>query len=323
MSKLGASIVAREAAWRAVQRGGAQSAGGARHRRRRSALEPRRRRVFGLAGSPMLEVWRGMGLPVAGEAFADRRYEPDGSLRSRKFADALITDPAAAAAQAVRLAREGRARDHLRARRHSRRRRHPEGRSRRVTIPVMKWLLVLAAAASWRRSRAVSAPTPPILTARAAAAPPFRKRAARIRSLSAATTSTCPWPRPSPPPLPGSRWASPAARAQAASPGRPRSIRPIHRARRRLCLTGNWMIPVVQLANTCVPDAACPATSASAAVGGGPGSFSIQTVCQWNASGNRAGSAVHTPTNGTGNGSVNYTVAANGCVAGRSGTVTA
>jgi len=65
--------------------------------------------VFGLAGSPMLEVWRGMGLVVAGEAFADRRYEPDGTLRSRKFPDALITDPAAAAAQAVRLAREGRA----------------------------------------------------------------------------------------------------------------------------------------------------------------------------------------------------------------------
>jgi UPF0271 protein len=65
--------------------------------------------VFGLAGSPMLEVWRSMGLPVAGEAFADRRYEPDGTLRPRKFADALITDPAAAAAQARRLATEGRA----------------------------------------------------------------------------------------------------------------------------------------------------------------------------------------------------------------------
>ena len=63
--------------------------------------------VFGLAGSPMLDVWRSMGLPVAGEAFADRRYEPDGTLRSRKFADALITDPAEAAAQAVRLARAG------------------------------------------------------------------------------------------------------------------------------------------------------------------------------------------------------------------------
>ena len=63
--------------------------------------------VFGLAGSAMLEVWREMGLRPVGEAFADRRYEPDGTLRNRKFPDALITDPAAAAAQAVRLAREG------------------------------------------------------------------------------------------------------------------------------------------------------------------------------------------------------------------------
>jgi 5-oxoprolinase (ATP-hydrolysing) subunit A len=65
--------------------------------------------VFGLAGSPMLDVWREMGINVAAEAFADRRYEPDGTLRSRKFPDALITDPQAAAAQALRLAREGNA----------------------------------------------------------------------------------------------------------------------------------------------------------------------------------------------------------------------
>jgi UPF0271 protein len=63
--------------------------------------------LFGLAGSPMLDVWRTMGMAVAGEAFADRRYEADGTLRSRKFADALITDPAAAASQALRFAREG------------------------------------------------------------------------------------------------------------------------------------------------------------------------------------------------------------------------
>jgi UPF0271 protein len=63
--------------------------------------------IFGLAGSAMLDVWREMGMKVAGEAFADRRYEPDGTLRSRKFADALITDPAAAAAQALGFAREG------------------------------------------------------------------------------------------------------------------------------------------------------------------------------------------------------------------------
>ncbi|HEY2019062.1 MAG TPA: 5-oxoprolinase subunit PxpA [Bryobacteraceae bacterium] len=65
--------------------------------------------IFGLAASPMLEVWREMGLTAMGEAFADRRYEPDGTLRSRKFADALITDTGAAAAQAVRLARTGNA----------------------------------------------------------------------------------------------------------------------------------------------------------------------------------------------------------------------
>jgi UPF0271 protein len=63
--------------------------------------------IFGLAGSRMLEWWAEMGLATAAEGFADRRYEPDGTLRSRKFPDALITDPEAAAAQALRLAREG------------------------------------------------------------------------------------------------------------------------------------------------------------------------------------------------------------------------
>jgi UPF0271 protein len=63
--------------------------------------------LFGLAGSPMLDVWRDMGMAVSGEAFADRRYEPDGTLRARKFPDALITDPREAAAQAVRFARQG------------------------------------------------------------------------------------------------------------------------------------------------------------------------------------------------------------------------
>ena len=63
--------------------------------------------LFGLAGSPMLDVWRAMGMAVAGEAFADRRYEADGTLRSRQFPDALITDPREAAAQALRFARQG------------------------------------------------------------------------------------------------------------------------------------------------------------------------------------------------------------------------
>ena len=59
--------------------------------------------LVGLAGSPMLDVFRGAGFAVAAEAFADRRYEPDGTLRSRKFEDALIREPAEAGWQALRI----------------------------------------------------------------------------------------------------------------------------------------------------------------------------------------------------------------------------
>jgi 5-oxoprolinase (ATP-hydrolysing) subunit A len=60
--------------------------------------------LVGLAGSVMLGVFRDAGFPVAAEAFADRRYEPNGSLRSRKFANALVSNPAEAAAQALHIA---------------------------------------------------------------------------------------------------------------------------------------------------------------------------------------------------------------------------
>jgi UPF0271 protein len=63
--------------------------------------------MVGLAGSVMLEEFRLAGFVAAAEGFADRRYEPDGSLRARKFPDALLADPQAAAFQAVQLAREG------------------------------------------------------------------------------------------------------------------------------------------------------------------------------------------------------------------------
>ncbi|HEV8201338.1 MAG TPA: 5-oxoprolinase subunit PxpA [Candidatus Polarisedimenticolia bacterium] len=65
-------------------------------------------RLVGLAGSPSLEVYRQAGFGVAGEAFADRRYEPDGRLRSRSLPGALLEDPDEAAAQAVAIARDGR-----------------------------------------------------------------------------------------------------------------------------------------------------------------------------------------------------------------------
>ncbi len=63
--------------------------------------------LVGLAGSPMLEVFREAGFTVAAEAFADRRYEPDGTLRSRKFEDALIRDPEMAARQALGMVERG------------------------------------------------------------------------------------------------------------------------------------------------------------------------------------------------------------------------
>jgi UPF0271 protein len=63
--------------------------------------------LVGLASSPMLEVFREAGFVVAAEAFADRRYEPDGTLRSRKFADALIRNPEEAAWQALGIAERG------------------------------------------------------------------------------------------------------------------------------------------------------------------------------------------------------------------------
>ena len=63
--------------------------------------------LMGLAESPMLAVFREAGFAVAAEAFADRRYEPDGTLRSRKFENALISDPAEAATQALRIAQRG------------------------------------------------------------------------------------------------------------------------------------------------------------------------------------------------------------------------
>jgi 5-oxoprolinase (ATP-hydrolysing) subunit A len=63
--------------------------------------------VVALAGSLALDVFRDAGFSVAAEGFADRRYEPDGSLRSRKFDDALIRDPAEAARQALRMVEQG------------------------------------------------------------------------------------------------------------------------------------------------------------------------------------------------------------------------
>ena len=60
--------------------------------------------VMCLAGSTMVSVLLESGLDVMGEAFADRAYESDGSLRNRSLEGALITDPDLAAKQARSIA---------------------------------------------------------------------------------------------------------------------------------------------------------------------------------------------------------------------------
>lgn len=63
--------------------------------------------LVGLAGSELPRAGERAGLRVAHEAFADRRYEPDGSLTPRREADAVIEDVDAAVAQALAIATRG------------------------------------------------------------------------------------------------------------------------------------------------------------------------------------------------------------------------
>lgn len=63
--------------------------------------------VLTLPGSVLARLATGAGLRAVGEAFADRGYEPDGTLVSRRSPGAVITDAAAVTERAVRMAREG------------------------------------------------------------------------------------------------------------------------------------------------------------------------------------------------------------------------
>ena len=64
--------------------------------------------LVGLAGSKLMrDAALAQGLRFAAEAFADRRYEADGTLQSRRVPGSVITDPEAAAAQALRIVQTG------------------------------------------------------------------------------------------------------------------------------------------------------------------------------------------------------------------------
>ncbi len=63
--------------------------------------------LVGLPGSELLSAGSRLGLRVAAEAFADRSYEPDGSLTPRHLARRVLSEPGRAAERAVRMVRDG------------------------------------------------------------------------------------------------------------------------------------------------------------------------------------------------------------------------
>jgi UPF0271 protein len=66
--------------------------------------------LVALAGGKCDVACRKQGIRVASEGFADRAYNLDGTLVSRRLRGSLIEDPERAAAQAVRMAIEGKVR---------------------------------------------------------------------------------------------------------------------------------------------------------------------------------------------------------------------
>lgn len=62
--------------------------------------------ILGMPGSVILALATDRGLVTRTEAFADRAYQSDGSLVSRRLAGAVITDSAEVAERSVRIATE-------------------------------------------------------------------------------------------------------------------------------------------------------------------------------------------------------------------------
>ncbi|MER9203853.1 LamB/YcsF family protein [Mesorhizobium sp. M0933] len=64
--------------------------------------------LMALSGAPIVTQARAAGLRVICEAFADRAYNADGSLVSRRLPGAVIHEPEPVAARMLRLVKEGR-----------------------------------------------------------------------------------------------------------------------------------------------------------------------------------------------------------------------
>lgn len=64
--------------------------------------------LFGLPASPLIAAAQQLGLPAVQEAFADRAYNADGTLVSRRLPGAMIHNAQEAARRALRMVTEGR-----------------------------------------------------------------------------------------------------------------------------------------------------------------------------------------------------------------------
>lgn len=62
--------------------------------------------LFGLPNSELLRAGKAAGLQVAAEVFADRAYEPDGSLTARSKPGSVIHDTPAVVERAIKMVRD-------------------------------------------------------------------------------------------------------------------------------------------------------------------------------------------------------------------------
>ncbi|RDW20002.1 lactam utilization protein LamB [Oceanobacillus arenosus] len=63
--------------------------------------------LFGLAGGELIHMGKKVGLQVAEEVFADRTYQPDGSLTARTEENAMIVDANEAVDRVIRMVSSG------------------------------------------------------------------------------------------------------------------------------------------------------------------------------------------------------------------------
>ena len=63
--------------------------------------------LYGLAGSELIKAGLELEIPVMNEVFSDRTYQENGTLTSRREANALITDPKESIAQVLQMIEQG------------------------------------------------------------------------------------------------------------------------------------------------------------------------------------------------------------------------